>query len=98
MKLHIFAGLLAILLSGVFVPYQAQASVIVPAYDTVAQAPLANDELSLAYHEETGKVRFLSVPADQAIERPRSVGAQATASESARGFLGEYGSLFGLRS
>jgi bacillolysin len=98
MKLHIFAGLLAILLSGVFVPYQAQASVIVPAYDTVAQAPLANDELSLAYHEETGKVRFLSVPADQAIERPRSVGAQATVSESARGFLGEYGSLFGLRS
>jgi bacillolysin len=97
MKTHFVAGLLGFLLfTSLFatLPNQgARASVM-------AQQPtnVFHDEsgLTLAYHSETGKVRFLSVAQDQALEPTHKLSPNPSVIESARGFVSEYASLFGL--
>jgi bacillolysin len=97
MKTHFVAGLLGFLLfTSLFATLPNQgASAIVR-----AQQPtnVFHDEsgLTLAYHSETGKVRFLSVAQDQALEPTHKLSPNPSVIESARGFASEYASLFGL--
>jgi bacillolysin len=50
----------------------------------------------IAYHSETGKVRFIGMANDQPIAAASTVASSAPPEELARGFLARYGSLFGL--
>jgi bacillolysin len=50
----------------------------------------------IAYHAETGKVRFIGVDLQHAMPRPAGLAASATPELAARAFLSNYGALFGL--
>lgn len=57
-----------------------------------------NGQLQIERHAETGKVRFLATTPGQPIKRSRTLLASATPEQAARGFLANYGALFGLRA
>ena len=66
--------------------------------DLIAQIDSATDGTAqVAYHAETGQVRFIGTAGDQPIERTSGLAGSAPAEDVARGFLDHYGSLFGLR-
>jgi Zn-dependent metalloprotease len=50
----------------------------------------------IAYHAETGKVRFIGADLEHTIPRSAGVAASATPELAARAFLSNYGALFGL--
>jgi Zn-dependent metalloprotease len=56
----------------------------------------AGDALRIAYHAETGKVRFIGTDNDHPLRQPAALAPGATSEQAARQFLGAYGSLFGL--
>src|SRR4051794_249380 len=56
----------------------------------------AGGKASVSYHAETGKVRFIGMPAGQAIAHSPALAANATPETTARDFLKTYGSLFGI--
>jgi bacillolysin len=51
----------------------------------------------IAYHSETGQVRFIGVSPDRPISQPAILEAGASPEEAAWGFLSTYGMLFGLK-
>lgn len=53
-------------------------------------------DATIAYHAETGQVRFIGTSLERPIPQPATLSADATAEDAARGFLATYGSLFGL--
>ena len=54
-------------------------------------------DLRIAYHAETGKVRFMGTSLDHPMAQPAALAAGASAEQAARGFLATYGQLFGLQ-
>ncbi|MBF0608199.1 MAG: M4 family metallopeptidase [Candidatus Magnetobacterium sp. LHC-1] len=58
----------------------------------------ANGQVILAYHRGTGRVSFMRFDGAGTIPRMRGLTESATAEAAARGFLEEYGRLFGLDS
>ncbi len=59
---------------------------------------LVQSGVTISYHAQTGKVRFIGVPSSsQAIQQPSTLTAQAQPEDAARGFLSTYGPLFGLQ-
>jgi len=52
--------------------------------------------VSISYHAETGKVRFIGTDPSHPIPQPGKINSNATPEEAARQFLVTYGSLFGL--
>ena len=56
----------------------------------------AGDKLRIAYHAETGKVRFIGTDNDHPLRQPATLAPGATSEVAARQFLGAYGALFGL--
>lgn len=56
------------------------------------------DELHIAYHAETGYVRFIGTPPEKAIKQSATLSGSATPEDAARNFLATFGVLFGLRS
>jgi bacillolysin len=50
----------------------------------------------IAYHEETGKVRFIGTDPSHPIPQPIKISDNASPEEAARQFLVTYGSLFGI--
>ncbi len=52
--------------------------------------------MTLSYHNETGKVRFIGTDPSHPIPHSKEINANATPDEAARQFLVTYGSLFGL--
>jgi Zn-dependent metalloprotease len=53
-------------------------------------------QVRIAYHAETGKVRFIGADLQHAIPHTAGLAASATPELAARGFLSSYGALFGL--
>src|SRR5690242_5625367 len=53
-----------------------------------------SDRVRIAYHAETGKVRFIGTDNDHPIARPAMLAPNAAPEQAARAFLGAYGSLF----
>jgi Zn-dependent metalloprotease len=56
----------------------------------------AGGQVRVAYHRETGKVRFLGTEVGRPVPRPAGLSAGATPEHAARQFLSDYGALFGL--
>ncbi len=52
--------------------------------------------MTLSYHDQTGKVRFIGTDPSHPIPHSKEINANATPDEAARQFLVTYGSLFGL--
>jgi Zn-dependent metalloprotease len=61
-------------------------------------APAALPGARVAYHPETGEVRFLTTPRGRPIPRPPALPRTAAPEAAARGFLAEHGALFGIES
>jgi Zn-dependent metalloprotease len=55
-----------------------------------------DDHLRIAYHAETGKVRFVGADPQRPFRRPALLAASAGPEPAARAFLGSYGALFGV--
>ena len=53
-------------------------------------------EARVAFHRETGKVRFMGSAPGRPMPRPTSVGAAASSARIARAFLERYGRAFGI--
>ncbi|UCC87827.1 MAG: M4 family metallopeptidase, partial [Anaerolineales bacterium] len=51
----------------------------------------------VSHHAGTGKIRFVGTSPGRPIARPTALGAGISPEEAARGFLGTYGQLFGLK-
>jgi Zn-dependent metalloprotease len=65
--------------------------------DLIAEIEAVTDGTAqIAYHAETGQVRFIGMTTNQPIERSSGLARSAPADTVARGFLDQYGSLFGL--
>lgn len=65
--------------------------------DLVGQIEQATgDAAQIDYHAETGQVRFIGTSTDHPIGRAAGLAPSAAAEQLARGFLGQYGALFGL--
>ncbi len=60
-------------------------------------AQLTQAGARIAYHAQTGKVRFIGADPAQPLAQPAALAASASASEAALGFLAVYGDLFGLQ-
>ncbi len=80
---------------------RSQAQELSPAEPSgIALIELLNREtqgpVRISYHVETGKVRFIGAAVEQAIAQPATLGVNASPEAAARGFLAQYGSLFGL--
>jgi Zn-dependent metalloprotease len=54
------------------------------------------DGLRIAYHAETGKLRFIGAGDGQPLRQPAALAPGATPEQAARQFLAAYGALFGL--
>jgi Zn-dependent metalloprotease len=54
-------------------------------------------QIQVAYHHETGKLRFLSTERGRPVPRPATLAPGAAPEHAARQFLSDYGALFGLR-
>jgi Zn-dependent metalloprotease len=68
-----------------------------PPPDLVASlSAQAGGQVRVAYHSETGKVRFLGTEVGHPVPRPAGLSAGATPEQAARQFLSDYGALFGL--
>lgn len=52
---------------------------------------------TIAYHSETGMVRYIGTQPGKPIPRPGELSAGATPEMAARYFMGEYGPLFGIK-
>ena len=100
--------LIIVLASGLSTSAQAQKlssmEITRPSSDSVDRATVLEPDLSgkpedleVAYHSGTGKVRFLATKSGAAIPQPKTLGVQATLEVAARSFLSEYGELFGLK-
>jgi bacillolysin len=64
--------------------------------DLIAEVEAATGGTAeVAYHDETGQVRFIGTGTDP-IDRAPGLARTAGAEELARGFLGHYGALYGL--
>jgi hypothetical protein len=57
----------------------------------------ANGQVTIEYHRETGKVRFVGTRPGQPIARAAGVSAAASPVDAARGFMASYGLLFGVQ-
>src|SRR5215212_6799176 len=57
----------------------------------------SDSNIQVAYHGETGKVRFLRTDTGHPIARPAQLATNATPEQAARQFLITYGALFGLQ-
>lgn len=55
------------------------------------------NKVRISYHAETGKVNFIGTDPAYTISRPKLLPADANPEAAARGFLAQYGQLFGLR-
>jgi bacillolysin len=64
--------------------------------DRLAQSTGGKSRVS--YHSETGKVRFIGATPERPVGRPAGIAASAQPEVAARGFMGEYGKLFGLNN
>ncbi|MEW5958384.1 MAG: DUF4350 domain-containing protein [Chloroflexota bacterium] len=53
-------------------------------------------QVRIAYHHQTGRVRFIGASPERTIPQPAILGVDPTPEEAARGFLATYGQLFGL--
>jgi hypothetical protein len=54
------------------------------------------NKVRVAYHRETGRVRFIGAAPDQPVGQP-ALRTNASSEEAARQFLTDYGALFGLK-
>jgi bacillolysin len=54
------------------------------------------NKVRISYHAETGKINFIGTDPANTIAQPSLLPANANPEVAARGFLAEYGSLFGL--
>jgi Zn-dependent metalloprotease len=92
------AAFTAFLLLTAFIPDQPAYSASVAIPEVLRSLRQQSDgNIQVAYHGETGKVRFLRTESGHPIKRPAQLTANATAEQVARQFLTAYGSLFGLR-
>lgn len=58
----------------------------------------SNNEVRISYHAQTGYVRFIGTTPKQSIKSSAALSGPATPENVARGFLGTYGQLFGLKN
>jgi len=85
-------------LAGVLIPGTRSLSAPAPPPDLLtALRAQTGDHLHVAYHQETGLVRFIGTDAGHPAPRAAALTAGATPEQAARQFLGDYGALFGLR-
>jgi len=93
----LLAGLLIMPAVGAFGQSAPAAGQAATASTTVGlAAALAQQGVTISYHAQTGKVRFMGAAPGQPMAQPVALAAGGPRSEAARGFLSAYGALFGL--
>lgn len=91
--------LLAMVLTsiGAFTPSQAQTLHHTPSQDLIQQLEdTTASNVTIAYHAETGNVRFIGTDLQHSIARPTQLKAPSSPEQAAMQFAETYGGLFGL--
>ena len=101
-RLQIWAGLVGVIILVAAISQWASAAAIEPHHPQAQQDLLqalqqaAGGEIRLSHHSETGKVRFLGAMTKTGIANSSFSEGNLTADQTARSFLSQYGSLFGV--